>query len=168
MSDKSKWQQEFDALPEWAQKLVTGLQGVRAHGSFNADRVFGKGMFEDAAAHHVILERGSSDTFIDGLWGAMDLAKALTAPWPPPAPPPRERRSVNIVEILADGEDEDCPRFDHECAFGSRVPGHAVYCHNETWPHAPRKCYRYAEDPDHLPEDCPGFVPNPDADGAKP
>lgn len=163
-TNKSRWQKEFDALPEWAQKLVIGLQGVRAHGSFNASLIFGKGMFDDASAQHVILERESSKGFSDGLWGAMDLAEALTAPYPPPEPPARERHALNIVEFMADGEDEDdAPRFDHPCCFGSRVPGHAVYCHNDAWPHSPRKCHRRADNPEHLPEDCPGFVANPDA-----
>lgn len=74
-------------------------------------------------------------------------------------------RGLNIVELVAD--DDDCA-FDQPCLHGNRVESHAVYCHNERWPQAPRKCrrswYTGGKDPDW---GCPGFAPNPDYDGVK-
>lgn len=62
----------------------------------------------------------------------------------------------NLVEIIAD---EDACDWDQPCAFGYRVEGHAVYCHNEKWLYAPRKCWRNRDDQPH--EKCRGFKPNP-------
>lgn len=62
----------------------------------------------------------------------------------------------NIVEMAAD---EDGCAWDQPCAFGYRVEEHAVYCHNEKWLYAPRKCRRNRDDLPH--EKCRGFKPNP-------
>ena len=67
----------------------------------------------------------------------------------------------NVVEVLADPE--DCA-FDQPCIFGHRVETHAVYCHNEKWPDAPRKCRCsrfWREDDKDLHRECPGFKANP-------
>lgn len=68
----------------------------------------------------------------------------------------------NLVEALSDDV-----AFDQRCAYGCRVDGHAVYCHNNDWVDAPRKCRRswyYGQDEaakEHMrDEDCPGFKPN--------
>ena len=65
---------------------------------------------------------------------------------------------INLVELCA-GE-ENCA-YDQPCKYGHRVEDHAVYCHNETWAGAPRKCrrswYTGGEDKD---EDCPGYEKN--------
>lgn len=67
---------------------------------------------------------------------------------------------VNLVELIA-GEDE-CA-FDQPCGYGHRVDGHAVYCHNEKWPDAPRKCRRtWYTGGEVRDEDCEGFWPNPE------
>lgn len=62
---------------------------------------------------------------------------------------------INIVEMIEDGE------FNQSCKHGNLVDGHAVYCHNDKWKEAPRKCrntwYTGGESRD---EDCPGFEPN--------
>ena len=74
--------------------------------------------------------------------------------WDEPPPMP------NIVEMMTDG-DEDCA-WDQPCAFGHRVGGHAVYCHNERWLYAPRKCRRtWYTGGKRRDEDCRGFKPNP-------
>ena len=72
----------------------------------------------------------------------------------------------NLVELLATDEDTDCG-FDQKCRYGHRVDGHAVYCHNDNWPDAPRKCRRtwyhgedYAEEHELRDEDCEGYEPN--------
>lgn len=70
---------------------------------------------------------------------------------------------MNIVELVA-GEDEQ--GYDQPCRHGNRVDGHAVYCHNNTWAEAPRKCRRtwyYGRDAGAEKQDeaCPGFSPNP-------
>src|SRR5262245_34377857 len=82
-------------------------------------------------------------------------------------------RTVNIVERIAEGEDD--LGFDRPCVFGHHIRFHAVYCHNTTWKDAPRKCWRqekgaqdnflYDGDDDFFFEDCPGFAPNPDYTG---
>ena len=68
--------------------------------------------------------------------------------------------AVNIVELIADAD--DCA-FDQPCAHGYRVETHAVYCHNEGWLYAPRKCHRHQgtewEEP-YPHEACGGFKPN--------
>ena len=140
---KSRWQQEFDALPEWARKLVRGMAGSP--------------WYRVAVDHVAIAASGDrlSELF-EGVGGARALAHALTAPWPPPEPPPRKVRALNVVEVIADG---DCA-FDQPCCFGHRVEQHAVYCHNEAWPDSPCKCHCNRDGFRH--EDCPGFVANPD------
>lgn len=70
---------------------------------------------------------------------------------------------VNIVEMIAD--EEDCA-FDQPCAHGHRVDSHAVYCHNEAWLYAPRKCRRtqgpsFCGDNARPHEKCAGFLANP-------
>lgn len=65
---------------------------------------------------------------------------------------------VNLVEMMAD---EDCA-FDQPCAYGHRVEGHAVYCHNTTWLYAPCKCRRtWYTGGTERDEDCEGYKPNP-------
>jgi hypothetical protein len=67
--------------------------------------------------------------------------------------------AFNLVELMAD-DDEECV-FDQPCHYGHRVGCHAVYCHNDGWKDAPRKCrqtwYTGGRERD---EDCPGFKPN--------
>jgi len=65
----------------------------------------------------------------------------------------------NLVELISD-EDENA--WDQPCAFGYRVDGHAIYCHNEKWLYAPRKCRRtWYTGGEVRDEDCRGFKPNP-------
>ena len=60
------------------------------------------------------------------------------------------------------GDPENC-KFDQPCKFGYRVEDHSVYCTNETWKDAPRKCHRtWFSGGEYKDEDCPGFEPNPD------
>ena len=66
---------------------------------------------------------------------------------------------INLVEMCA--EPDDCA-FDQPCVYGNRVDSHAVYCHNDKWPEAPRKCRRtWYTGGASRDEDCPGFEPNP-------
>jgi hypothetical protein len=63
-------------------------------------------------------------------------------------------RPLNIVELVGD------PSFNQSCRFGSLVEGHAVYCHNDWWVDAPRKCRRtWYTGGEIRDEDCPGFEP---------
>jgi len=68
-----------------------------------------------------------------------------------------KKKIINLIEIL---DEEDCA-FDQSCAYGHRVENYSVYCHNENWKDAPRKCrntwYTGGISDD---EDCPGFKPN--------
>lgn len=65
----------------------------------------------------------------------------------------------SLVELVAD--DDDC-KFDQPCVYGHRVEGHAVYCHNNEWDHAPTKCRRtWYTGGKVTDESCPGFAPNP-------
>jgi hypothetical protein len=60
--------------------------------------------------------------------------------------------------------DEDDCAFDQPCIYGHRVNGHAVYCHNEKWKSAPRKCrcsWYYGGKKGDEDKDCPGFKKNP-------
>lgn len=68
----------------------------------------------------------------------------------------------NIVELVAGGDEEDDCAWDQVCAFGHRVEGHAVYCHNSSWIDSPRKCRRsWYTGGERRDTDCPGFLPNP-------
>jgi hypothetical protein len=76
----------------------------------------------------------------------------------------------NLVEFIAGlpGGGDGCA-FDQKCLHGNRVGTHAVYCHNDRWLYAPRKCRRgerfasiYGGEPaDYAHEKCPGFLSNP-------
>jgi hypothetical protein len=152
---KSKWQEEYDALPEWARKMVDAAKHMNGHGSF-APKAMG---MPDGSGCHVLFGNGEhASQWSEGLWSLVALADALTAPWPPPPAPAREKRAFNVVELVDDGDEGG--GFDQPCCFGNRVGYHAVYCHNKAWPNAPGKCHRNRADYKH--EDCPGFVANPD------
>lgn len=168
---QSRWQKEFDALPGWAQQMVRALSGCASYGGGD-DRRLKAGMAPNRkelfTGFHVLLRDEAYLEWMRGFGEMRELAAALTAPWPPPPPPVREKRAFNIVELMTDGEEDG--GFDQPCAFGNRVSGHAVYCHNEAWPDAPRKC-RYGKgcaevygipEEENRHEDCPGFVANPD------
>lgn len=155
MSVKSQWQREYDTLPQWARELVDALKPSCGYGVGIGQTSLGG--FE-TQIHFKEPEQASA--LMEAISQAKELANALTAPWPPPSAPIRERRAFNIVELAADAEGEDDCAFDQPCCFGHRVETHAVYCHHEAWPDSPRKCRRNRDDYRH--EDCPGFVANPD------
>lgn len=161
--EKSRYQQEFDTLPEWAQRMVRALSanGLSCHGFGHEDMILA-GMSPDSQkksrGFFMGVKSDRMEDWREGFWGLQALAQALSAPWPPPAnlPPHEDMTTSNIVEMMTAGDD-DCA-FDQPCHFGHRVNGHAVYCHNDAWPDSPRKCRRNRTDYRH--EDCPGFVPN--------
>lgn len=63
--------------------------------------------------------------------------------------------SANIVELI---EGSEC---NQPCKHGHLVEGHAVYCHNDAWKDAPRKCRRtWYTGGEVRDEDCPGFARN--------
>lgn len=159
-NDKSPWQLQIEALPEWAQKMTRALTGCVAYGvggnyllSLDSEKYQG---------FNLSLCRQNSTDWRDGFQAMLDLAQASTAPWPPPVAPEREKREFNVVELATEDDDSIDGGFDQPCCFGNRVESHAVYCHNDEWPNHPRKCRRNRED--YLHEDCPGFVANPDID----
>ena len=160
--EKSRYQQEFDALPEWAQKMVSAVSGggLACHGYGNEDRILG-GMSSESKKEYrgFFLGLKDMDAWSAGFDGMRELACGLSAPWPRPTPPPHEAMSTNnIVEMIHDYDDEEGGGFDQPCHFGNRCGYYAVYCHNDAWPDSPRKCRRNRDDYKH--EDCPGFVPN--------
>jgi len=143
---QSRWQRQFEELPGWAKKMVRGLAGCAGYGVVSlSDTPIGVGVSksdrEKYSCSYVILDKTKTDDWWDGFFHMRDLAAALTAPWPPPAPAHREKRAFNISELVSESED-DGGGFDQPCAFGNRVPDHAVYCHNDAWPDSPRKCRR--------------------------
>lgn len=155
MMEKSRWQQEFEALPGWAQSMVRALQDSPMYGVGSLKEINGS----DGNAAFVGFKTSEAQTqWFDGFTQAKALADALTAPWPQPMPEPHEEMtSDQIVEASALIDGDDCA-FDQPCHFGHRVDGHAVYCHNDAWPSSPRKCRRNRIDYRH--EDCPGFYLN--------
>lgn len=85
---------------------------------------------------------------------AAEYERLIGKPEFSPQPP-----TMNLVELLTGEEDS---AFDQPCRFGHRVDGHAVYCHNEDWLYAPRKCRRtWYTGGEVRDEDCRGFQPNP-------
>lgn len=164
MSEKSRWQKEFDALPEWAQKMVGAVsnEGLVCHGYGHEDQILAGMSAESKKKYRGFFAAFKNmDDWSTGFWGLQELAYALSAPYPAPAnlPPHEKMTTQNIVEIATAGDD-DCA-FDQPCYFGHRVESHAVYCHNDAWPDSPRKCRRNRDDYRH--EDCPGFVANTSA-----
>ena len=150
---KSPWQKEYDALPAWAQKIVTALAEIKMYGSTDPLKV-SHDAAEGCMAHFVVLPHECGIEWFEGILGAKDIADALTAPWPAPAPTPHEMMGTsNIVEIAAGNF-----AFDQPCHYGCRIESHATYCHNDVWPNAPRKCHRNRDDFRH--ENCPGFFAN--------
>lgn len=155
--DKSKYQEEYDSLPEWAKSLIDGLKDCCGYGGGRST------MGEKYSTLMFEFKRESNTTkAFSGMCGAIDLKNALSAPNPPPTAEEIAESVIkmNVVELCDDGEDS---AFDQPCTFGHRVNGHAVYCHNTLWPDSPRKCKRgnyWGEDWPH--KDCPGYVANPD------
>jgi len=174
MKKKSKWQQEFDALPEWAKQMVSAVtkNGLCCHGYGHEDMILAGTSAKANGKHRGFfmgLDNDRMQMWSNGFDGLCELARALSAPFPPPTdlPPHEEMTTGNIVEIATAGDD-DCA-FDQPCYYGHRVESHAVYCHNETWPDSPHKCRRgehcawiYGIDVEkNKHENCPGFVANP-------
>ena len=74
--------------------------------------------------------------------------------------------AFNIVELAASVEGGEDTGFDQRCRFGHRVDGHAVYCHNDRWYDAPRKCRRSWYTNGRVnDEECAGFEVNPEFKG---
>lgn len=104
--------------------------------------------FIDDERHNALMDSEEPSKLI-AEWFGLPYQKTVA-----PAPDP-----TNMVELFAAGE--DCA-FDQPCRFGHRVEDHAVYCHNQTWVDAPRKCRRtWYTGGKVRDEDCPGFEPHP-------
>ena len=150
MHERERIQREYDALPKWAQGLLDAVSKARGYGWCS----------DDAGEEQVYLTVSSDDAsaVLDALADTYEVAQALTAPMPGTYDLENMECAVNLVELMAD---DDCA-FDQPCAFGNRVEGHAVYCHNTTWGGAPRKCRRtWYTGGETRDEDCPGYVANP-------
>jgi len=62
---------------------------------------------------------------------------------------------INLVEMCEEG------KWNQPCKFGHLIEGHAVYCHNDTWEDAPRKCRRtWYTGGEERDEDCEGYEKN--------
>jgi len=155
--EKSRYQIELEALPPWAQKMVSALTRCGGYGTGSAeDWEDREGKYEK---FHVLINSEKSDEWFGGFLEMKELAGALTAPWPKPVPTPHEELTTsNLVEMIHDYDDEEGGGFDQPCHYGNRCGYHAVYCHNDAWPDGPRKCRRNRTDYRH--EECPGFYPN--------
>ncbi len=76
-----------------------------------------------------------------------------------------QESTINVVEMVAP---EDEQGFNQSCRFGNLVEDHAVYCHNDGWLYAPRKCRRtWYMGGEARDEDCPGFQPSSRAETVK-
>ena len=111
-------------------------------------------------------------SFVDAMAGKNIIARFPNdEEWNREGPPPRVRAeyeriikynpaagnppSVNVVELLAGDAS-----FDQPCRYGGLVDGHAVYCHNDSWLYAPRKCRRsWHTNGEVRDEDCEGYAP---------
>lgn len=159
MSELERLRAEYAALPQWAKDLIDGLASCAGFGGMDAgDFGMSPSAKDNYQGFRVLLNKDVSQKWWDGFFAARDLAAAMTAPYPSPPAPIREKREFNVVEMMDDEQ-----AFDQPCAFGNRCGGHAVYCHNEAWPDSPRKCRRtWYTGGETRDEDCPGFVANPD------
>ena len=64
----------------------------------------------------------------------------------------------NLVEMCEEGA------WDQPCKYGHRIDSHAVYCHNDNWKDAPRKCrqsWYWGGKKGMEDKDCEGYKPNP-------
>ena len=69
---------------------------------------------------------------------------------------------IDLAKIVIESMEEDCA-FDQPCEYGWRVGGHSVYCENNKWKGAPRKCRRsWFTGGEVKDEDCEGFKKNQD------
>ena len=76
-----------------------------------------------------------------------------------------ESKVINIVEMVAEATEEG--GFNQPCRFGYLVERHAVYCHNDGWLYAPRKCRRtWYTGGEVKDEDCRGFKARTQEGGA--
>lgn len=70
--------------------------------------------------------------------------------------------SIDLAHFVIARMEEDSD-FDQPCIFGHRCGGHSVYCCNDEWKDAPRKCRRTWYTGGKIKgEDCLGYKPNPD------
>lgn len=73
--------------------------------------------------------------------------------------------AVDIAKCIIASQTDDVA-YDQPCAYGCRVEYHAVYCENDKWLYAPRKCRR-TQGPSVWSnqawphEKCAGFLANP-------
>lgn len=159
--DHAKAKAEFEALPEWAKAMVLAAQKAVGHGGISQSTAETK-LFGEAIGMYFRETKGGASEFAMALGDLSDFARDLSAPDPSvyeSLPTEPEFTADNIVELAAGEEDS---AFDQPCRFGHRVEGHAVYCHNELWPGAPRKCRRTLYTGGEIrDEDCPGYAPNP-------
>ena len=100
---KPTWQQEFDALPKWAQNIVIGLRGIGSCGGMD-DRQIKAGM-RNAHVYegfHVLLNKASRDHWWNGFFEACDLASAMSAPGPRSQmiEPPTQQMSLKLSLVL--------------------------------------------------------------------
>lgn len=95
---KSKWQVEFNALPPWAQKLVTSLQGLgtTTFGTELPSFLEGKGY----QSIQLAIKQGHYTDFCEAVSTAKALSEALTAPWPKPTDLPlhEKMQTDNLVD----------------------------------------------------------------------
>jgi hypothetical protein len=149
----NKYHQELASLPEWVRSLVRAVSELRMHSFGMCDFYEVKGL----PKRELVFSTAGADAWDAGFTRLLELAEAISAP--DPAPTYEEAQRIiggarpGVVEMVCDES-----AFDQPCAFGHRVEGHAVYCHNSAWPGSPRKCRRNRSDYRH--EDCPGFVAN--------
>lgn len=124
MTAKSKYQEQFDALPEWVQKLVRSLDGRAGHGyGTPAIPLTSK----NVTSCYVYLKGDAVNLWSDAMQEAMNLSDALSAPWPPPEAPPREKRVFNMVEMIDDegGFDQLLWAREHETLILTLMAGEA-------------------------------------------
>lgn len=133
MSDKSRWQEEYDMLPQWAKSFVDGMKGWQSHGVCCC-QVAVPGHDKDNAVTFV--KTTENIALFDGIYGALQLAHALDAPWPKTNP------SVGSSNT-------------EPCVFGDPYPDHSdgIGCSCDEWKWRPRQCTRSRADPEWRHED---------------
>jgi len=70
------------------------------------------------------------------------------------------KTQFNIVEAMADDDEDEEQAFDQPCVYGNRLGGHSVYCHHPDG--IARKCiYRWCTQAEHEANECGGYTSNP-------
>lgn len=75
MTDRAPCQEQFDALPKWAQNIILGLSGMGSYGASGS--LDGTAKYQTAFFH---LSNDKAELFWQGVEEMLELVHAMSAP----------------------------------------------------------------------------------------